>query len=107
MRRCLPCPEREAAQRLRIAAGQAEAAAAGSIDSSKSFKSAIEKLRDTLENEKQEALALQAAKLCNAAAAEKEHAMTELRSQLQAAASREKQELITELQAFGLSLIHI
>ena len=84
-----------------VAQAKAEAAAAGSIDSSKSFKSAIEKLRDTLESEKQEALALQAAKLCNAAEAEKEHAMTELRSQLQAAASREKQALIAELQTFG------
>ncbi len=95
--------ELTAIKEVAVAQAKAEAAAAGSIDSSKSFKSAIEKLRDTLENEKQEALALQAAKLCNAAAAEKEHAMTELRSQLQAAASREKQELITELQAFGSS----
>ena len=93
--------ELNAVKEVAVAQAKAEAAAAGSIDSSKSYKSAIENLRDTLENEKQEALALQAAKLCNAAAAEKEHAMTELRSQLQAAASREKQELITELQTFG------
>ena len=93
--------ELTALKEVAVAQAKAEAAAAGSIDSSKSFKAAIEKLRDTLENEKQEALALQAAKLCNAAEAEKEHAMTELRSQLQAAASREKQALISELQSLG------
>jgi len=96
--------ELEAVKEVALAQAKAEAAASGDIDASRSFKSAIEKLRDTLENEKQEALALQAAKLCNVAAADKEHALTELRAQLQAAASREKQELITELQGMGGSV---
>ena len=84
-----------------IAQAKAEAAASDNIDASRSYKAAIEKLRVALESEKQEALALQAAKLSGIAEAQREHAMTELRAELQAAASREKHDLITELQSFS------
>jgi len=84
-----------------LAQAKAEAVASDNIETSKSYKSAIEKLRITLENEKQEALALQAAKLGGLAEVQREHALIELRAQMQAAASREKHDLITELQSFS------